>query len=120
MTDIVLENLNYDLDIENKDIKLFERIENETVQKVKINVLLIKGEWFRDIEYGVPYTQSILGRRNTKSIADTFIKNAIINTEGIQSITSYSSTISSDRILEVTFSAITDSGEILDNVNVEV
>lgn len=119
-TDIVLESSTHDIRITNKDIQLFTTIEDLTVQKVKINLLNFRGEWFRDITTGIPYLQEILGVRNNKDVADTLIKNAILNTDNITSIISYSSSINEDRKLLVLFSAMTNSGTIIDNISVEV
>lgn len=120
MTDIKLDTTTHDLVITNNDIQLFEKIENLTVQKVKINLLNNRGEWFRNINVGVPYTQTILGKKGTKTVADSLLKNTIINTDGIQSITNYSSTINSDRTLKVIFSAVTDTGQIINDITVEI
>lgn len=119
MTDIVL-STDHDLLIENGDISLFNKVENLTVQKVKINLLLMKGEWFRDINKGVPYLQSILGVRNTKQTTMTFLRNAIINTEGITSVTSLDATIDRDRTIHVVWSGTCENGEIIENTSVEI
>lgn len=119
-TDIVLDSSTHDIKIVNRDIQLFTTIEDLTVQKVKINLLNFRGEWFRDITTGIPYLQEIFGVRNSKDVADTLIKNAILDTDSITSITSYSSSINSERKLSVLFSAVTNSGAILDNISVEV
>ena len=120
MNDLVLDTTTHDLLIVNKDLSLFSLEQNLTVQKVKVNLLVYKGEWFRDVDYGVPYLQDILGKRNTKSAADIAIKSTITNTSGIQNITSYTSVVTVDRKLQVLFSAVTISGEILTDISVEV
>ena len=65
MTDIIL-TTEHDLLIESGDIFLFTELDKLTVQKVKIRLLNYRGEWFRDVNTGVPYLQQILGRRDTK------------------------------------------------------
>lgn len=119
-TDIILDTTTHDIVISNKDINLFDKVENLTVQRVKINLLNLRGEWFRDITTGLPYLQEITGKRNTKDVADTLIKNMILSTIGVQSILSYSSSINSIRKLQVVFSAVTESGETLTDITVEV
>lgn len=119
-TDIKLDKVTYDLEITNRDINLFDTIEDLTVQQVKINLLNFRGEWFRDVTVGIPYLQEILGRRGSKGAADTLIKNTILGTDNITSITSYNSSITTERGLQVVFSATTNSGEILQNILVEV
>lgn len=119
MTDLILTQ-EHDLEIIDGDIKLFETVELATVQKLKIRLLSYRGEWFRDISTGVPYLQAILGKRNTKLTADTVLKNEIINTPNIASITSYSSSINSERKLSITFSAIMTSGGSIENISLEI
>ena len=119
MTDIVLTS-EHDLFIENGDISLFTTLDTLTAQKVKIRLLNYRGEWFRDINTGVPYLQSILGRKNTKVATDIILQNEILLTENIASITSYSSTINTERKLEVIFSAQMVSGGIIENITIEV
>ncbi len=118
MPDIKLETSSHDLLIEGGDISLFEKIENQTVQAVKIRLQNYQGNWFLDLNNGIPYYQQIFGYNNTKDIADTYIKTTIKNTENITSITNYSSYIE-DNKLKVTFSAKTLSGSI-DNITLEV
>ena len=119
MTDIILD-LNHDLSILNKDIRLFKDIGLNTAQRVKINLLNFLGEWFRDVDTGVPYLQTILGRRNSLESADVELKATIINTENISTITQYSSSIGNDRKLTVIFSATLESGGTINNISVEV
>lgn len=119
-TDIRLNNL-HDLDITSGDLELFTRVEDLAVQMVKTNLLLYKGEWFRDIDLGIPYVQEIFGNKNTQNAADANIKNTILNTDNIRSITSYTGSIDpTTRKYKVVFSAITDSGDIINNIEVEI
>lgn len=120
MTDIILNTTTHDIQITDKDISLFESIEDLTAQKLKIILLSYRGEWFRDISTGIPYLQTILGKRNTKTTADTTIKNAIITTDNISSITNYTSSVNTSRKLEVSFSAIMTSGGSVTINNLEV
>lgn len=57
-------------------------------QKVTCRLRLWEGEWFLDNTIGTPYTQEILGY-NTASLRDIAIQAVIIQTPGVQSITSY-------------------------------
>lgn len=118
-TDIKLDG-DHDLVVSGQDIVLFESMEDITVQRVKINLLNRRGEWFPDINVGVPYLNGILGKRGTKDFADTVIKNTIIATDNISMITSYQSTVDNDRKLHITFSAIMDSGGEIANTDLEI
>lgn len=118
MADIKL-NPSHDLFIEGKDISMFETIENGTVQAVKIRLQNYQGNWFLDLNNGIPYYQEIFGYSDTKDLADTYIKTAIKNTDNITSITSYSSVLNGTT-LKVTFSAKTLVGADLTNVTLLV
>lgn len=124
MTDIKLDPKTHDIVIED-DLMMFGNSEEEkvldTIQRVKMRLLLYKGEWFRDVGVGVPYIQEILGRRDAKNVADANIKNTILATENIQSLTSYTSHIDpKTREFKVIFSGFTETGDLLDNIEVRI
>lgn len=58
-------------------------------QAVMTTLKLWLGEWFIDQTVGVPYQQGVLGTNKKTSIEPT-IRNAILNTIGVQSIESFS------------------------------
>ncbi len=118
-TGIVLDSITHDLVIENNGLTLFQTDEDATVQRVKIRLLVYKGEWFRDINYGVPYLQEIFGK-DTKNAADANLKSTILGTENVKSLLSYQSTIGRNRTLQVVFSIKVGSGKIINDILVEI
>lgn len=63
-------------------------------QAVKTRLLLLKNEWWEDIEDGLPLFQQILGQPGTNkniAIVDSLIKERIIGTIDVTSIESFSS-----------------------------
>lgn len=58
-------------------------------QLVLTNLRLLQGEWFLDITAGTPYSTDVLGKTTVRQ-RDLAIRNAIINTQGVLSILSYS------------------------------
>lgn len=119
-TDIKL-TIDHDLDLSTGDLQLFSQVEDLAVQQVKIRLQTFKGEWFRDIDIGVPYVQEVFGRRDTESAADANIKSTILSTDNIQSITKYSSSVKPlTRTFSVIFSAVTNSGEIITDIELEI
>lgn len=118
-TGITLDSLTHDLVISNNGLTLFETEEDATVQLLKIRLLVFKGEWFRDIAYGVPYIQEIFGK-NTKAAADANLKSTILATENVQSLLSYESVVTAERVLQVRFSIKVGSGKIINNILVEI
>ena len=64
-------------------------------QAIKTRLLLLKKEWWEDLEDGLPLFQDILGKQGTKDnlyITDTLIKERIIGTPNVLNITDFSST----------------------------
>lgn len=63
-------------------------------QAVKTRLLLLKGEWWENIEDGLPLFQNILGAR-TKDIdgVDLIIRDRILGTQGVTNIKFYESNL---------------------------
>ena len=64
----------------------------ETVaQAVLTRLNLSQGEWFIDVTDGTPWMQDILGKRKQGRNPDAAIKQRILGTPGVNSLTAYSS-----------------------------
>lgn len=65
-------------------------------QLIKTRLKLLLGEWWEDLEDGLPLFESILGLsgtdENTKAV-DMLIQNRIMNTDGVTNIKKFSSGI---------------------------
>ena len=59
-------------------------------QNVQTRLLLWEGEWFLDKTIGTPWLQQVLGY-NTASLRDIAIRAVILSTDGVTSLTNYSS-----------------------------
>lgn len=59
-------------------------------QAVQTVLNLMQGEWFLDQTVGVPYSTQILGA-GTQATRDLVIQNAILGTQGVVDINTYSS-----------------------------
>lgn len=104
---------NGDLLIESGLLFLHDREDELTQQKVAIVLRTYRGEWFVDLSEGVPYFQEILVGKNNKDLADVIIRSAIQNTEGVEDVLSFSSTLNSSGQYIVSFRATTTDGEIV-------
>lgn len=60
-------------------------------QAIYTRLWLWQGEWWEDLQSGLPMMQRILGFRNTKAAADILIRTRIAETEGVLDIISFSS-----------------------------
>jgi len=87
-------------------------------QAISTSLKLWQGEWFLDVTVGTPWKQSILG----KSVnPDAYIKQAILSTQGVTSLASYSSSFNGQtRALTATGVANTLYGQASFNVTVPV
>lgn len=111
MTDIALDTSN-DLIIENGQIPLLRTEEEFTKQRLDIHLRTISGDWFLDINFGLP--RELLFAKGTQGLLDSEILSIIGNTEGIQRILTFSSDLNvRTRVYTVNFTAVTDSGEII-------
>lgn len=70
-------------------------------QAIKTRLLLLKGEWFTDIQDGIPQDQ-ILGKYTDSK--DILIKQRILETQGVSDIVSYLS-VTNPNTREYTFTA---------------
>lgn len=69
----------------------FIKEREEIAQTVRTRLGLYAGEYFRDITDGTPWYESILGKQQSRDIADAILRNRISRTEGVIRLTSYSS-----------------------------
>lgn len=82
-------------------------------QRLKVKLLLFKGEWFLNINYGVPYYQEVFVRQSSKDKVDDIFRAQIASEDGVVDLLSYSSVFNtSTRSFAVTASVMAESGEI--------
>lgn len=112
-------NDDHDIDIQSNNFQLIEETSKSIRQKLIIKLLTFKGEWFLDVNEGVPYYQSILGKNRSKETIDAIFKSKILSTEGIAEIEFFRSNITPAREYVLQFTARTDEGIPLDTVSLE-
>lgn len=61
-------------------------------QAVQTRLQLLTGDWFLDVSEGTPWRTKILGK-HPQTAYDSLIKARILETQGVQNIVSYSSTL---------------------------
>lgn len=79
-------------------------------QKVKTRLLLMKGEWFLDVNEGTPYAEEILGEHKL-ALYDMAIQQRVLQTQGVVSILEYSSQLDAQRALSVSMLIETRFGQ---------
>lgn len=75
-----------------------------TAQKAVCRVRMILGEWFLDLDAGIPWVampdataRPIIGETQIAGYAESFIKQTLINTTGVVSIESFDFTVDHNR-----------------------
>lgn len=83
-------------------------------QAIKTRIKLLKGEWWENTDEGLPLFQKILGQSGTNenlAIADSLIKERIVDTPDVLSITRFNSNYE-NRSYSFNCSVSTKYGEI--------
>lgn len=106
-------NINNDIIYESGKFKTVENAA-ETVQYIRSKLLLYKGEWFLNINAGIPYFQEIFTRPVNLANIESIFKSTILNTPNINKLVEFSMDYkkSPNRKLTITFSAETTYGLI--------
>lgn len=82
-------------------------------QRLYIKLRTFRGEWYLDVNYGVPWLEQVLGVKVRKSTVDMLIQKAILEEAGVERITYFTSTMDSERReYECSFSVKTDEGTV--------
>lgn len=117
MKDIKLTNTtnpatDHDIAIENFDFQLVSG-KDRVRQNLRIRLLFVFKEWFLNTTYGMDYQNTIWTKNPNKIEVDNVIKSTIINTEDVQELLSYSSSIDKRaRQLSVNFKVLTSYGSV--------
>lgn len=106
----------------------FSRGIDAVLQAIKIALQAVRGEWFADLEDGVPYferdgvtaDQALLGQQFDRGKAQAAFRDAILSAPGVGSIVSLVVTFESvTRTLSVSFEVKTIFGDtVADSLNV--
>ena len=88
-----------------------------TIQAVATRLRLFKGEWFLNLESGVPWYQRVFIKPARLNEVDKIIRNKITQTEGVDQLTSFDLRFDRDtRKLSVSFSATTIYGDEFEDI----
>lgn len=112
-TDIKLDPNTHDIDLTSGTLALIPTNPSAVAQRVKIAILTKKGEWFKDVNAGLPYYQEFFKNKNNKALIDRTLISYITKVEGVVKLAEYSSVITNDRKLQVKIVVETDKGIIV-------
>lgn len=101
-----------DLVVEGGDLQL-ARGAAAIVQSVRIAMGFFAGEWFLDLDAGVPYYQEVLVKTPNINVLQGIFKDAILSVPGISDITTLNLSFdAASRTLTVEYTAVSDVGLI--------
>lgn len=90
--DFLLDQTTNDLVLEDGELKFTTETPVELTQRLGIKLRTFQGEWFLDIDYGIPYLQQIISQARSKKDVDIIFLNAIRSEEDVNSVKNYNST----------------------------
>lgn len=101
-----------DVLVVNGDLTLIDgktAIQQHILQRLRIFL----GEWFLDNTIGLPYFQQIMIKNPDQSKIDALFQNQILGTPGVTNLLTYSFTPNlNSRLLSISFSVMTESGQV--------
>ena len=107
-----------DLKLIDGSLTLVEGID-EVAQKIKQVLLSVRGDWFLDLDLGLPFFQEILKKATSVSAVENIYLDAISGVPGVLDITKFRLDFqSSTRTANIVFEVTTSNGVL--NYNVEV
>lgn len=113
MTDLLLKN--GDLVINGFGLSLTEPSSESLAQRLSIKLQFFKGEWFLDIDFGVPYFQDIFVKPFIQSAVDAILKSHILATPEVAALICYSSQFNkAKRGFTLQFTVKTRSGNLVE------
>lgn len=115
--DFYLNPISNDIDLTNNTMRLTGDLPESSRQQVLINLSTFKGEWYANVNAGIPYLANnsnpiqLMGQSETTNF-DIAIKNSILSRENVQLIKRYTSEFNRyTRVLTVSFTYVTNTGE---------
>jgi len=85
-------------------------------QDIRLRIRLFRGEWFRNVDHGVPWEQEILGHKPTMERLYSIFRTVIFGSFEVQSIRSLTIELSSTRVLTVVWEVHSTFGIIADEL----
>jgi hypothetical protein len=102
-----------DLQLDNGTVRLTASLLEEVVQRIRVSLLLFRGEWFLDETQGVPYWQSILGQKTPLMQLQRIFRSVVQQQPTVKAITRFSVARLPNRGLQVNFACTLIDGAVL-------
>lgn len=109
---ILLQTTDGDLDLtSDKKLTLVTDAADACAIKLLNKFRSVRGEWFLDTRVGVPYFESIFGRKELDlGIVKQIFREVLLTTEPVVSVETIDVNLTPDRVLQYSFSVVTDEG----------
>lgn len=111
--DLKIDATTGDLVVDGADLALVSDLD-AIGQSVRTRLRFFLGEWFADLDVGVPWWQSILVRNPNLGVVREALRSTVANTPGISRVESFDFAFTAaTRDLTVSFRARADTGELI-------
>lgn len=112
--DILLDPNSHDVIFINGAAPVTRSQQDVVAQRLKITLQTFLGEWFLNLDTGLPYFQQILTKIRNKSTVDAIFQQAILADPGVIEMIQYSSTLTaSSRGFDLSFAVRVTDGSIV-------
>ena len=109
--DIALDDL-HDVYLNGKDLALTDG-SVQTLQEIGIRLQFWKGEWFLDIQRGIPYLEQVFQKKTSLDTIASLFKAEILASDGVLELLEFSMEfINENRNLRVDFKVMAEEGII--------
>lgn len=112
--DLLLDPQSHDVIFVNGAAPVTRSQQDVVAQRLKITLQTFLGEWFLDLDTGIPYFQQILTKIRTKSSVDAIFQQTILADEGVLELLSYTSSLNTaSRGFDLSFTVRVADGSIV-------
>jgi hypothetical protein len=111
MKNLYLNTLEYDLTVEDFNLKLTSTLTEYVGQKIENTLSTFNGEWFLNFELGIPYYSRILIKNADLSDVNNILLTAIAGINEVQEILEFDTTFDgTERKYTVEFKVVASDG----------
>lgn len=112
--DLLLDPVTHDIVYINGKTLVTQSKADVVAQRLKIKLSTFLGEWFLDLDVGIPYFQQILNKIRNKSTVDTIFQKAIMEDPDVIEMISYTSDLDGrTRTFSLDFAVRVENNEIV-------
>lgn len=120
MIDFKLDTSTHDIVFDPYDIAIVDGVE-ALKQRLKQRLLLFRGEWFLDLNAGVPYFSDVFIKQPRRNILESAFKREIVGDPEVTALTSFELSFQSERTISLAFTVQTVySKAITDQITVGI